>query len=163
VFKIGLLHSTAEKCSAGTTETRSIGTNEKAKWTAPLKKLYCFTCATERIGLLQWCHWKMLCWHLWNSCAGTAEKKNQTGEEISRHHWNNRTALTGAAEKCSAGASETAVLALLKKKIKLVKKLYCFTFATEKNLQASLKNRTAPLAPEKCSAGASETRSAGTA
>jgi len=51
VFKIGLLHSTAEKCSAGTTETRSIGANEKANWTAPLaplKKLYCFTCATEK-------------------------------------------------------------------------------------------------------------------
>jgi len=51
VFKIGLLHSTAEKCSAGTTETHSIGANEKANWTAPLvplKKLYCFTCATEK-------------------------------------------------------------------------------------------------------------------
>jgi len=78
-----LLHSTAEKCA---TETHSIGANEKENRTAPLvplKKLYCFTCATEKN---EWAPLKEL------GCS------------------------SGTAEKCSAGASETAVLALLKEK-----------------------------------------------
>jgi len=56
---------------------------------------------------------------------------------------------TCAAEKCSAGASETRSAGTPEKKMKLVKKLYCFTFATERNQQAPLKNWTAPLVPLK--------------
>jgi len=51
---------------------------------------------------------------------------------------------------------------LLKKEIKLVKKSYCFTCATEKNWWASLKKSDCSTrAAEKCSTGASETCSAG--
>jgi len=183
-------------CSAGTTE--KIVLLHLCHWKKSVG-------ATEKIGLLHWHHWKMLCWCLWNSCAGAAEKKNQTGEKIvllHLCHWKKLAGITkksdcstSATEKCSAGAAEknqtgekivlchwknrTAPLAPLKnallaplkhallallKKIKLLKKLYCFTSATEKNQQASLKKSDCSTsATEKYSVGICETRSAGTA
>ena len=107
-----------------------------ALWTAPLhcwkmlcwhhwntlhqhrwkRKSDCSAGTTEKIRLLHWHHWKMLCWCLWNSCAGAAEKKNQTGEKIvllHLCHWKKLAGITkksdcftSTAEECSAGASE---------------------------------------------------------
>jgi hypothetical protein len=132
VFKIRLLHCTAEKCSTGTTETCYIGANVKQNQTAllaPLKKMYCFTCAPE---------------------------KNQRGSLESCD------CSTGAAEKCSAGTSEIPVLALLKKKIKLLKKLClksdCSTALLKNALLASLKYTPLALMKRKldCLTGSTE-------
>ena len=50
-----------------------------------------------------------------------------------------------------------ALLALLKKKIKLLKKLYCFTCATERNQWAPLKKSDCSISTtEKCSTSTSE-------
>jgi len=96
------------------------------------------------------------------SSTGAAENY-QTGEKIILCHWKNRTAPLVPLKNALLVHLKHTLLALLKK-IKLLKKSYCFTSATEKNQWASLKKSDCSTsAAEKYSVGTSETHSAGNA